>query len=59
MTGGDLAQANGRAVQVSGITQLRFVAGSTSHDTPIAAKANQARLEQDGVDVTATVVVNP
>ncbi len=59
VTGGDLFQANGRAVQVSGLTQLRFVAGTNSHGTTIAAKANRARLEQNGGDVTAQVVVNP
>lgn len=59
INGGDLAQTNGRAVQVSGLTQLRFVAGTTSHGGALAAKANQARLEQNGTDVTATIVVNP
>jgi hypothetical protein len=59
VTGGDLLQANGRAVQVSGITQLKFAPGSTSHGNLLPAQANQARLEQDGVDVTAQIVVNP
>ncbi|HVU24098.1 MAG TPA: serine hydrolase, partial [Opitutus sp.] len=59
ITGGDLFQANGRAVEVSGIAQLKFAAGSDSHGNLIAAKANLARLEQDGVDVTDQIVVNP
>jgi hypothetical protein len=59
ITGGDLLQANGRAVQVSGISQLKFVAGTKSDGTALAAQTNKAKLEQNGVDVTATVVVNP
>jgi hypothetical protein len=59
INGGDLLQANGRAVRVSGIAQLKFVAGSDSHGNLFAAKTNRARLEQDGVDVTAQIVVNP
>ncbi len=59
VTGGDLAQTNGRAVQVAGLTQLRFTANANSHGVAQTAKANQARLERDGTDVTAQVVVNP
>ena len=67
VTGGDLAQTNGRAVRVSGLTQLKFADGVTSHyvaTAPVAsqyflARTNKARLEQDGVDVTNTIVVNP
>jgi hypothetical protein len=59
VTGGDLLQANSQAVKVKGITQLRFVTGSTSHGGNLAAQANRARLEQDGIDVTGTIVVNP
>lgn len=59
ITGGDLSQTNTRAVQVSGLTQLKFVAGSTSHGSALPAQSNQARLERDGVDVTAQIVVNP
>jgi hypothetical protein len=56
INGGDLLQTNGRAVQVSGLTQLKFVAGSNSHGTIFAAQTNRARLEQNGTDVTATVM---
>ncbi len=59
ITGGDLLQANNQPVEVSGITRLRFVDGSNSHGTLILARPNQARLEENGVDVTATIVVNP
>jgi hypothetical protein len=67
INGGDLQQTNNRAVQISGLTQLHFKDGSTSHyltSAPVAseyflAKQNQARLERDGVDVTTAIVVNP
>lgn len=59
ITGGDLAQANGRVVDTKGITRLEFKDGSDSHGNIVAAKRNQARLERDGVDVTALIVVNP
>jgi hypothetical protein len=67
ITGGDLLQTNGRPVQVSGITQLKMVDGVTSHymvSAPdptqyIVARQNKARLEQNGADVTAQIVVGP
>jgi len=59
VAGGNLAQPNGRAVRVGGISQLKFVAGTTSHGTLLSAQANQARLEQEGLDVTSQIVVNP
>ncbi len=59
ITGGNLEQANGRAVQVSGLTQLLFTAGSTSHNGSLTAKTNLGRLEQNGTNVTAQIVVNP
>ncbi len=59
ITGGNLEQANGRAVQVSGLTQLLFTAGSTSHNGNLTAKTNLGRLEQNGTNVTAQIVVNP
>ena len=55
--GGNLEQLNARAVQVSGVTQLKFTAGITSHGVARPAQTNQARLEQDGVDVTSQIVV--
>jgi hypothetical protein len=59
ITGGDLVQTNGKAVQVSGLTQLKMTAGGDSHGNALAAKTNQAQLEQNGVNVTTQVVVNP
>jgi hypothetical protein len=64
ITGGDLFQTNGKPVAVSGITQLKFVLGSTSQHTTadphlLPAQNNRARLEQNGVDVTTQITVNP
>lgn len=59
IAGGNLAQLNQRAVQVSGFTQLRFVGGADSHYNLQPAQNNQGRLEQNGANVTSQVVVNP
>ncbi len=59
ITGGDLFQSDGAAVEVSGFAQLKFTAGGDSHGRAIEAKANQATLMNDGVDVTAKIVVGP
>jgi hypothetical protein len=66
ITGGDMQQANNKAIVVSGVVQLKFTAGTTSHyidaSTPtqfLLAKTNQGRFEQNGTDVTAQIVVNP
>jgi hypothetical protein len=59
INGGDLNQANGKPVQVAGLTKLRFVAGVNSHGISLPAQHNQARLEQDGVDVTSQLVAEP
>ena len=59
VTGGDLSQDEGRPVQVSGLKQLKFTAGVNSSGNPLPARANKAVLRQDGVDVTAQIVVNP
>lgn len=55
ITGGSLRQANGMPVQVSGVSALRFTAGSTSHGGVFAAQNNGARFVQNGVDVAAPV----
>ena len=59
ITGGTLTQTNGQPVRVSGITQLKFVAGTTSGGATLTAKANAAVLQQNGVNVTSQIVVNP
>ncbi len=53
ITGGNLKQDNNRAVQVGGFTSLLFANGTDSHGNLLSAQANQGRLEENGVDVTA------
>ncbi len=55
VTGGDLVQANSQSVQLSGISQLRFVNGITSHSTALPARTAGGTLTQNGADVTAQV----
>ena len=59
ITGGDLLQANGRPVEVSGVSQMHFLAGTTSYGGKLPATAIRGRLAQNGVDVTAAVAVSP
>jgi peroxiredoxin len=59
ITGGDLLQANGQPVKVSGLTQLKFTAGASSNNRPLPAQGNKAVLLQNGVDVTAQIAVSP
>jgi hypothetical protein len=60
VTGGDLSQDNGATVQVSGVSQLLFVAGATSANASLPPQANRARLvDTNGADVTSSIVVNP
>ncbi len=59
ITGGDLAQPNGRPVQVSGIDQLQFTAGGDSHGNILPRETNQGVLIQDRVDVTSKLVTQP
>lgn len=56
ITGGDLRQANQAPVRVSGVTQLKFTAGATSHAVALPMQTNQGRIEQNGVDVSAQIV---
>ena len=56
IAGGDLRQTNASPVRVSGLTQLKFTAGATSHGGALPMQTNQGRLEQNGVDVTAQIV---
>ena len=55
ITGGDLLQANGSSVVVSGIAQLNFTNGSTSHGVLQAAQTNQGHLTQNGADITSQI----
>jgi hypothetical protein len=59
ITGGDLYQDNGRPVQVSGLTSVKFTDGTDSHGNLLPAKANRATLLDNGTDVTTQLVVNP
>jgi hypothetical protein len=59
ITGGDLQQANGLPVKVSGLTQLKFTDGTKSSSAILPAQTNKAVLQQNGADVTAQIVVNP
>jgi len=59
VTGGSLLQPNRRPIQVAGLSRLLFTDGSDSHGNLIPAKANQATLEQDGVNITTQIVHNP
>jgi hypothetical protein len=59
ITGGDMLQANNQPVRISGVAQLKFTAGTTSHGLLLPAQANRARYEQDGIDVTTNIVLNP
>ncbi|HWL16919.1 MAG TPA: CAP domain-containing protein [Opitutus sp.] len=59
IAGGDLYQDNGAPVQVSGLSRLKFTAGSDSHGRHLEAQPNRAVLLQDGLDVTARTVANP
>lgn len=59
VTGGDFWQSNNKPVQVNGLAQLKFVDGTTSHGVTLPAQHNSSPLEENGVDVTARVVVNP
>ena len=56
ITGGDLLQMNGRALQVDGLTTLQFTAGTKSSGVLLPAQTNRGRLERNGVDMTGTLV---
>jgi hypothetical protein len=59
ITGGSLMQPNGKPVMVSGLTALLFVDGTTSAGLLQLAQQNEGVLEENGVDVTDRIVVNP
>jgi len=58
ITGGDCTQLNSHAVEVHGITCLRFCDGMTACGALLTARANKARFEDDGVDVTDRIVAH-
>ncbi|HVU25017.1 MAG TPA: carbohydrate binding domain-containing protein [Opitutus sp.] len=62
ITGGSMLQEPDpalRPVQVSGIAALKFTAGGDSGGHLLPAQQNRAIFEQDGVDITDLIVVNP
>src|SRR5690606_18954341 len=59
ITGGNLDQDNDAAIEVAGLTQLKFTAGADSHGNELTAQTNAGVLKANGVDVTAQIVVNP
>ncbi|ACB73603.1 putative Ig domain-containing protein [Opitutus terrae] len=59
VTGGDLHQLNGRAVEVDGISNVSFTAGATSHGVALPAQANRAKFEKNGKDITGDLVPPP
>lgn len=59
ITGGDLLQANAQPVKVSGLTQLKFTAGSNAAGSTLPVQTNKGVLMQNGVNVTAQIVTYP
>lgn len=59
ITGGSLAQDNGRAVAVSGFDQLQFTKGSSSHGNIALAQNCKGRLERYGFDITGRIALSP
>jgi len=57
--GGNLEQPNAKAVEVSGVNKVIMAAGTDSHNRLEPPQTNKGRLVTAGVDVTATVIVNP
>lgn len=57
--GGDLEQPNARAIEISGVGKVLMSAGTDSHNRFEPAQTNKGRLETNGTDVTADVIVNP
>ncbi|HVU23054.1 MAG TPA: immunoglobulin domain-containing protein [Opitutus sp.] len=57
ISGGDLAQENGAAVEINGFSRVRFVDGIDSHGRALPAQSNQARFVTDGIDVTDQIAV--
>ena len=59
ITGGDMAQPNGRPVRIGSVARIEMRAGETSHAVPQPAQLNRAAYERNGQDVTAAIVVDP
>ncbi|MFO1449438.1 MAG: immunoglobulin domain-containing protein [Opitutaceae bacterium] len=59
INGGDLEQANGKAIELRGVNKVIMGNGTDSHGRAEAAQINKAKFETSGSDVTTSVVVNP
>jgi len=59
VAGGDLKQTNNRAIEYGTAVAVRMAAGTNSHGVALPAQTNQGRLERNGQDVTASVIVGP
>ena len=59
ITGGNLFQTNGRAIEIGGATAIKMNPGQRSDGFLMSAQANQGRLERNGVDVTSSVIIPP
>lgn len=57
ITGGDLLQSNAQAVTVSGLTQLVFSDGTSSHGVLAPATPIKGSLVQNGITVTSQIAV--
>lgn len=59
ITGGNMKQDNNRAIQVGDAPAIHMLAGETSHRVSQPAQTNQGVYERNGVNLTATLIVNP
>ncbi len=59
ITGGNLLQTNGRAIEIGGVTGVKMNPGMRSDGLLLPAQANQGRLERNGTDVTSAVIIPP
>jgi len=57
ITGGGLLQPNGRAVMVDGVSGIRLREGSSSAGQRVGPQLLLGRLERNGVDVSATILL--
>jgi hypothetical protein len=59
IAGGDLLQTNSRAIEFGTATAVRMGAGTNAHGVALSVKPVAGRLERNGQNVTASVVVGP
>jgi hypothetical protein len=59
ITGGDMFQPNGKAIQLGDATTIGMLAGVSSNNVAQPAKTNLGVYERNGVNVTSSVVQNP